>query len=359
MEDVALSSTRRDAVPTEQGNNDPDFTKRLRGQFFTTTNPFVCEAFVRWMKTINKNGLPAILEPFAGSNNIVWMVRELGFQNEWTSFDIDPPEENMAEDVPVRQQDTLEKYPAGFKVAITNPPYLAKNSATCRGMAYAGGDFEDLYQMALSVMLANTDHVAAIIPETFVKQGLFHDRLVAVVSLTCQMFDDTCHPVCLALFSPASDKRQPSDFEIWQGNRLVGTFEKLKKFMQPPPIRLPWKFNDPDGLIGLKGADGSKKADVAFVMGSEIPSEAVKGSSRHNTRISLEGLTAKDAKKVIAKANKLLAELRKHTKDVFLTAHRGLREDGRYRRRLEYSQARDILTSACIELNLFCQQEEK
>ena len=68
-------------------------TKRLNGQFFTTTNPFVNEAFVRWMKKVNEDPatLPELIEPFAGSNNIVWMIRELGFKNTWKSVDISPP----------------------------------------------------------------------------------------------------------------------------------------------------------------------------------------------------------------------------------------------------------------------------
>ena len=342
-------------ISSEVSDEELSFEKRLKGQFFTTTNPFVNEAFVNWLKEINSNQtiLPTIIEPFGGSNNIIWMVRELGFSNSWVSFDIDPPTENTAEDVAVTQLDTIKNFPTGYNIAITNPPYLAKNSATFRGMPYMGGEFDDLYQKALDVMLKNTDYVAAIVPETFIKQGLFHDRLIAVVSLTCQMFDDTAHPVCLALFIPASSKAKPDDFEIWRGNRLIGTFNKLKKFMLPPKLKLNWKFNDANGLIGLKGADGNKVSDIAFVPHEEIPFESVKNSSRHNTRISLTGLSSADAEKIIQTANKLLTTMRDKTKDVFMTAHRGLREDGKYRRRLEYSQARELLDLACTELNLF------
>lgn len=329
------------------------YDKRLKGQFFTTTNPFVNEAFVKWLHAINKlnPSLLTIVEPFAGSNNIVWMVREMGFKNPWVSFDIQPPEDNSAEDVLVSTRDTLKDYPKNYKVAITNPPYLAKNSATSRGMPYAGGEYEDLYQKALAVMLENTDYVAAIIPETFIKQNLFHNRLSAVVSLTCQMFDDTAHPVCLALFIPESDKKVKSDFDIWQDNRLIGRFKTFESYLKIPKVRRDWSFNEPNGLIGLKGADGAKTEDIAFVLGNTIPSESVKPSSRHNTRISASTLTEAEAIKIIGIANRLLKARRKITKDVFMTAHRGLREDGKYRRRLEFSQARDILDLACMELN--------
>ena len=104
-------------------------------------------------------------------------------------------------------------------------------------------------------------------------------------------------------------------------------------------------------MIGLKGADGAKTEDIAFILGETIPSEAVKPSSRHNTRISSPDLTKAEAENIINIANKLLKARRKITKDVFMTAHRGLREDGKYRRRLDFSQARDILDLACMEIN--------
>lgn len=327
-------------------------TKRLNGQFFTTTNPFVNEAFVRWMKKINQDptALPELVEPFAGSNNIVWMLRELGFKNAWKSFDISPPEENSVDDVPVEQRDTLLSFPTGFKVSVTNPPYLAKNSASNLNLPYAGGEYEDLYQKALSVMLENLDYVAAIIPETFVKQGLFHQRLQAVVSLNCQMFEDTSHPVCLALFVPEAEKKTKNDFEIWRGNQYISTYKTLESHLKVSNVKYPWRFNDPEGLIGLHGADSAKGADIAFITGDTIPSSSIKHSSRHNTRISLPGLSEEDANKLIHAANKLLKARREATKDVFMTAHRGLREDGKYRRRLDFSQARELLDLAYSQL---------
>lgn len=330
-----------------------NMTKRLNGQFFTTTNPFVNEAFIRWMTKVNEDpdNLPDIIEPFAGSNNIVWMIRELEFKNAWKSFDIAPAEENSVDDVPVEAQDTLVSFPTGFKVSITNPPYLAKNSASNLDLPYAGGSYEDLYQKALSVMLDNLDYVAAIIPETFVKQGLFHNRLQAVVSLNCQMFEDTSHPVCLALFVPEVEKKVKADFEIWRGNQYISTYKTLESYLNVSNIKYSWRFNDPEGIIGLHGADSAKGADIAFVSGDNIPSTAIKHSSRHNTRISLPDLTVEDAEKLIKSANKLLKSRREATKDVFMTAHRGLREDGKYRRRLDFSQARELLDLAYSQLN--------
>lgn len=328
--------------------------KRQNGQFFTTTNPFVNEAFVDWLENVNRTviPLPTLIEPFAGSNNIVWMIRELDFDNPWAAYDIQPPDENSAEDVEVQIRDTINDFPAGYKVAITNPPYLAKNSAANRGLVYGGGEYEDLYQKALAVMLKNVDYVAAIIPETFIKQNLFHDRLHAVISLNCEMFEDTAHPVCLALFVPVADKTEKDNFEIWRGDQAVGSYKKLESFLKTPTQQMDWKFNDPLGTVGLKAADSAKAADIEFVMGSTIPSSSIKHSSRHNTRISLLDITDTEVESLIKIANKLLKARRKATKDVFMTAHRGLRIDGQYRRRLDFSQARDLLDLAYTQMKV-------
>lgn len=293
------------------------------------------------------NELPTFIEPFAGSNNIILMVKDLGFENPWVAFDIEPPTETMVDDVPVIQRDTILDYPKGYKVAITNPPYLAKNSATQRKMLYNGHPYDDLYQKALHIMLENNEYVAAIIPETFIKQKLFHNRLLSIISLTCRMFDDTEHPVCLALFVPEKEKNS-NNFSVWQNNSYIGEYKKLEEHVLSPTEKFPWVFNDPNGLIGLKAADGNKRADIAFILGEEIMSTSIKVSSRHNTRISLKGvdLTKDEIDNLIQLANIILKERRNTTKDVFMTAHRGLREDGKYRRRLDFSQARDILNLA-------------
>ena len=46
--------------------------KRLNGQYFTSENPFETEGFKEWAEECNlKESI--ILEPFAGSNNLIKM----------------------------------------------------------------------------------------------------------------------------------------------------------------------------------------------------------------------------------------------------------------------------------------------
>ena len=81
-----------------------------------------------------------ILEPFAGSNNIINALQELNLCSQFSSFDI------FAADNEVKQQDTIKSFPEGFEVSITNPPWLARNSATRRGLPFAQSNFDDLYK---------------------------------------------------------------------------------------------------------------------------------------------------------------------------------------------------------------------
>lgn len=322
-------------------------SKRLHGQFFTITNPFNVDPFHKWLKAIPCVNELVFLEPFAGANNIVTMIQDLGYLNTWSCFDIDPaPIEQNATDFMVVTQDTLKHYPNGYEVAITNPPYLAKNSATRRGLPFHGDKYDDLYKVALDVMLKGTPYVAAIIPESFITQKLFHDRLAVVISLTCKMFEDTEVPVCLALFVPTEVKADTEDFMVFSENRLLGSYKELRCCLEIfSGTGLPWRFNDPQGLIGLHAVDGQKEASIRFVTGDSIPSSEIKESSRSLTRISAE-ISSFTAEKIIVEANRLLLLRRERTKDAFMTAFKGLRKDGRYRRRLDFAQARDLLNLA-------------
>ena len=51
--------------------------KRLLGQFFTITNPFELNVFLKWIKKIDNIENETIIEPFAGVNNIVEMIESI------------------------------------------------------------------------------------------------------------------------------------------------------------------------------------------------------------------------------------------------------------------------------------------
>lgn len=61
--------------------------KKSNGLYFTHGNPFRNRPFSQWARIV---GLPGkhILEPFAGSNNLITMLTEMGLCN-WSSSYID------------------------------------------------------------------------------------------------------------------------------------------------------------------------------------------------------------------------------------------------------------------------------
>lgn len=328
-------------------------SKRAFGQFFTQTNPFDIDPFRDWAQSIPNFAQEEFLEPFAGANNIVAMIQDLGYSNPWKCYDIEPvndPARNRS-GVRVEQLDTLANFPATHRVAITNPPYLAKNSASRNKLPYPKGaePFEDLYQFALDETLKNVPYVAAIIPESFITQGLFHDRLMSAVSLPVVMFADTECPVCLALFVPASAKAD-ANFDIYSESTKLGDYASLAGiFMPAPQARIPWKSNVPAGSLGLISVDSTKGRTIKFCPGSDIASEKIKISSRAFTRFSglPEDIALVD---LIEEANAILDARRDATHDVCMTSFKGLREDGGYRRRLSFEQAKNILDCAVESL---------
>lgn len=322
--------------------------KKLKGQFYTTVNPFHNQLFLKWFNEIEDIKTKTILEPFAGSNNIVKMIQEF-YNNKWKCFDIEPNNYlNNAPEYNIQKNDSLKNFPLGFDIAITNPPYLAKNSATRDGLPFPDTQFDDLYKYSLSIMLDNVRYLAAIIPESFITQGLFHERLYGIATLNCRMFDDTECPVCLALFVPEIDKINlliKNDFYYYKGNINLGLFSEMeakKRIYEDAQTSINWKFNNPDGEIGLYAIDSTSNQSIRFVDGNDIPENKIKISSRGITRIS--GIPKNlDSKDLIKEANSVLMEFRYNTQDIFMTSFRGLRKDGDYRRRLDFSLAKIIL----------------
>lgn len=306
-------------------------------------SPFANPAFAEWLQTVPSGAV--FLEPFAGANNLVRMVDELVPGREWRCFDLEPQHPDVV------QRDTIADFPAvdGAVAVVTNPPYLAKNVARRQGMhevADMCGRYDNLYKLCLDRCLAGAGWVAAIIPESFLTAGVFRDRLQAVVSLDRPMFVDTEVPVCLALWGPA----HAGDFMVWKGAELLGTWAELTAAVptveEHRSAAAAVRFNDVGGLLGLLAVDSPKGATIRFCRAEEIAPEEVKHSSRHRTRIAVDGLDHDDVDALIAAANARLAEARDATRDVVLTSFMGMRRDGWYRRRLDFALARALLAAA-------------
>ena len=301
--------------------------KRKDGRYYTSGNPFDNLPFRKWAIQIDLQN-SQILEPFAGSNRLIKLLLAMGFCSNAVSYDIMPANNK------VKQRDTLKEFPIGYDICITNPPWLAKNSASVRGLAYPDCQYDDLYKYALDKCLSNCAYIAALVPESFITANLFQDRLQSFVSLTDKMFMDTGHPVGLALFGP----NPICDVDIWSGIKHIGLFSLMKKH-KPKPQRegVSIKFNDPDGNVGLIALDNTKEASIRFCDVEELANYKVKTTSRHITKLSVDG------KICINEWNLLINEFRNKTQDILMTSYRGIRKDGKYRRRCDWDLARGII----------------
>ena len=312
-------------------------TTRAFGQIYTIANPFQLTAFQGWADRADLPHKP-VLEPFAGANSLIRHLESLGLCSSYEAFDIHP----AAADVTFR--DTFAAFPVGFEICITNPPWLAKNSARVRGLPFPDCAYDDLYKCALSHCLSHCGYVAAIIPEAFIRSGLFQDRLADFISIRSRLFLDTAHPTGLALFDPTPSE----DIRLWADDRLIGHYHHLKARYLPPEIQEhvgfakdnAIHFNDPNGKLGLIAFDNVREASIRFCHIDEIASYEIKQTSRFITRIGL------DNPPPLAKLNSYLNQIRSTTQDVFLSSYRGLRKDGLYRRRLDWDLARRIIYHA-------------
>ena len=314
--------------------------KRQYGAYYTKQSPFELRPFKDWARSAGL-GDCTVLEPFAGANDIVRMLRDSGACSGFACYDVAVGAGRPADGgVRVRRQDTLESFPTGYRACVTNPPWLARNSARRRGLEFRAPDrHDDVYKYALELALANCDYVAFIIPATFLRSRLFRDKLSAFVLLEQKLFTDTDNPVCLALFTP-----RPRRTEVWADNERLGYLDELEEkyslnVRTASGRRV--RFNAPGGALGLRGVDNTKGPSIRFCRGSELAHRTVKHSDRSITRIDPGvGVTSK----MIEDLNEFLYKFRRDIHDVFLAPFKGLREDGHYRRRLDYATARGLIS---------------
>lgn len=310
--------------------------KKAHGQFFTIKNPFELKSFKEVFDNIPKKN-SIFLEPFAGSKNIPSMFDK---KYKWAYYDIDPKEPDII------LNDSLKNFPKGYEICITNPPYLSKNSATRSKIAFPDTVYDDLYKIALEQMINNCRYTIAIIPESFITSGLFLKNIVRIISIDFELFDDTECPVCVAIFD---NKKTEINFDFYRGEKFLISYKNLsKQIYKSRKIFKKYNFYNPKGFIGLIAIDNTKEDSIKFCVGDEIDSSNVKKTSRSLTRISLDpdvekAIVEYGLNKFIDSCNAEIIKMRKNTHDLYLTAFKGLRKDGKYRRRLSFDLAKIII----------------
>lgn len=317
--------------------------RRERGFYPTVRNPFDHPLFKEWFSQFI-NGKQKILEPFYGNGAIPIFLKQLGMTNEWVCYDKEKPSDVVLHHVIKR--DVISHFPNGYKICVTNPPFLSKNSAKRRGLYILDTKYSDLYMVCLEQMLKHCKYVASILPASYLSTKLFFDRLYGIIILDNKIFETTDCPVCIALFN----KKPSDDFLIYQGNKFLGTYNQLSAYLiETKSGKNNWRFNDPNGEIGVKCCDSSITASIHFLNGEEIDSSTICHSSRSITRIG--GLPVNiDRQVFIETCNRILYEYRSKTHDIFLTSFKGLRKDGCYRRRIDFKTIKNIMNFALERL---------
>jgi len=300
--------------------------KQLLGQYYTTTDPFNNSgAFQSWYQMVPKD---TILEPFAGAGHLFSYVNA-----EWHGYDIEPNHPD------VEYRNTLENFPTGYRVCITNPPYLAK-TVVSRKKLPVQLIHEDMYLDALQLMLDNCEYVAAIIPSTFWNQKLFKDRLYAWDKFDMQLFSDTDAPAGVAYFVPHTvDKTRT----FVNGKEIFLTSDNT-----PIKTDFPVRFN-PKGLapILVNGIDTNKENNIHLRMMQDCDIPALvdaKGECKSTNRNHFPIETTEVKEGDLDAINEMIEQWRTETQDFFLTSFKSPMTSGKYRKRISFLEVRWFLS---------------
>lgn len=312
------------------------------GQYFTTKSIWLkpqIEDFIRHSDCI------IAYDPFAGNGDLLKAAKEMGFK-ETRGCDID-------NSLQWNVNDSLQNIPhIDNAIIITNPPYLAKQSASRKKIdlsKYWNNTFyDDLYLIALDQMIKAQSNVVAIIPESFINSSYERkDLLNSITILEDNPFLDTECPVCVACFDGISKDR--SNICIYKNNNYVGTLKEIDDVRLEPSNNINITFNDLKGWLGLRAIDSTNdKTFIKFDFKENIEYDwehRIKVSSRHYSLINIDIPTEK-REAFINKTNEILNNIRKQSFDILLTPFMGNTHNGMRRRRLDFRLARAIIESA-------------
>lgn len=320
--------------------------KKNLGQYFTKKNVWYRPQITKFIK----DNLPlVIVDPFAGNGDLFFVANELGVATK--GFDIDSV-------LGWELNDSLSGVPKiDNGLVLTNPPYLAKNSAKRQGLdnyKYFKDDiFQDLYQIAIQKVLESYDVSVFIIPETFFTTTFFKEHLYSITILEDNPFDDTDFPVCVCCFKKSYGFPQRVDYKIYKGDKFLFTSEDLVLLLGnfTSKVRTTIEFNTKQGNLGLRGVDGvgiKDRMKFCFPEDLNYDLDSIKVSSRAITVIDVD---YKIDKKFIDTLNNYLEGYRTHTDDVFLSPFKGNNKVGNRRRRIDFKLARQLINKTIEKLN--------
>lgn len=296
-------------------------------------------------------GCSCVVDPFAGEGDLLIAAFQT-FGGPSKGYDIDPsmgwPVNDGLDNIPYHED----------ALVLTNPPYLAKNSAKRNKLDsyrhFKDNDYEDLYQIAIHKVLEKYSKAVFIIPETYFQCKWFKEYLVQYTVIEENPFEDTDCPVCVACFSVDNNFMRFScnEYEIYKGEEYLFTNTELESilfdFKQSMGTQM--VFNNPKGNLGLRGVDGVSADDrIKFCFPWELgySLDDVKESSRSITVIDLPHRPVNE--RFINALNENLENFRAKTGDVVLSSFKNNNKLGARRRRLDYKWARHLINKTAVE----------
>ncbi|MGZ9432194.1 Eco57I restriction-modification methylase domain-containing protein [Mycoplasma sp. AC157] len=322
------------------------YKKKSLGQYFTQKNSWLKKQVLDFIKLSNRQN---IYDPFAGHGDIFSTLKEWGYC-KFIGLDIDNKLEYEINDsllfIPYKKD----------SIIVTNPPYLAKNSATRMKIDYfkyfSNNNYDDLYLIALEKMLEANDYVVAIIPESFLHSNFkFFNKLKLVTIIEENPFVDTEVPICVVCFD--SKEKDLAKIDIYKGEKKVWNLKEFFNFKFKPNKKINIEFNNQQGWLGLRAIDSTNKNNlIKFAFKENIDYDwknKISTSSRHISLIKID-IQERKKEKFIELCNLRLNYIREKTNDLILTAFKGNRKDGIRRRRLDFKLARWIMEECYKEI---------
>ncbi len=317
------------------------------GQFFTKESIWL-KPHIR--KFIEESNCLIAYDPFAGGGDLLKVaVNQLGFK-EVVGLDID---DNLGWGM----NDSLLKIPHIDKaIIITNPPYIAKQSASRKKIDltayFSTSQYDDVYLIALDNMLHAQKYVVAIIPESFINSSyLQKNKIHSITILEENPFEDTENPVCVVCFDGVT--KTLDQVKIYKNNDFKGSLQNIKDIRIKPKNNIKITFNTLDGWLGLRAVDSTDdKTVINFDFKDCFKydwANKIKVSSRHFSLIMID-IPEDKRSSFINECNLILNDIRNRSFDILLTPFKGNTKKGIRRRRLDFRLARAIMEIAYFKI---------